>query len=107
MAGSRWIRATRLKELERDNARLKRAVADLTLDKLILQEAAEGHVSAPVADVGVWRNAASVASWGIPVRPTLSAPQCLRLQATATSGHKTWFTLSTMRVTLSQELEQL
>ncbi|OJX05142.1 MAG: transposase [Caedibacter sp. 38-128] len=33
----------RLKELERENARLKRAVADLTLDKLILKEAAEGN----------------------------------------------------------------
>jgi transposase-like protein len=30
----------RLKELERENTRLKRAVADLTLDKLILKEAA-------------------------------------------------------------------
>ena len=32
-----------LKELERENGRLKRAVADLTLDKLILEEAAEGN----------------------------------------------------------------
>ena len=32
-----------LKELERENSRLKRAVADLTLDKLILKEAAEGN----------------------------------------------------------------
>ena len=32
----------RLKDLEQENARLKRAVADLTLDKLILKEAAEG-----------------------------------------------------------------
>ncbi len=35
--------ARRLKGLERENARLKRAVADLTLDKLILKEAAEGN----------------------------------------------------------------
>lgn len=35
--------AKRLKELERENARLKRAVADLTLDKLILKEAASGN----------------------------------------------------------------
>ena len=33
----------RLKELETENARLRRAVADLTLDKLILQEAARGN----------------------------------------------------------------
>lgn len=30
--------AQRLKELERENARLRRVVADLTLDKAILQE---------------------------------------------------------------------
>ncbi len=34
--------AKRLKALETENARLKRAVADLTVDKLILKEVAEG-----------------------------------------------------------------
>ena len=33
----------RLKDLETENARLRRAIADLTLDKLILQEAARGN----------------------------------------------------------------
>ena len=33
----------RLKELETEDARLRRAVADLTLDKLILKEAASGN----------------------------------------------------------------
>jgi hypothetical protein len=33
----------RMKELERENSRLRRAVSDLMLDKLILQEAARGH----------------------------------------------------------------
>jgi putative transposase len=33
----------RMKELEAENARLRRAVADLTLDKLILKEAASGN----------------------------------------------------------------
>ncbi len=33
----------RLKALEAENARLRRAVADLTLDKLILKEAASGN----------------------------------------------------------------
>ena len=33
----------RMKELEQENARLKRAVAELMLDKLILREAAEGN----------------------------------------------------------------
>jgi len=41
--GLKLDQAKRLKELERENARLKRAVADLTLDKLILKEAAEGN----------------------------------------------------------------
>lgn len=35
--------AKRLKELEAENARLKRVVADLTLDKQILKDAAEGN----------------------------------------------------------------
>ena len=35
--------AKRLKELERENLRLRQAVSDLTLDKLILQEAARGN----------------------------------------------------------------
>ena len=33
----------RLKELEKENQRLRRAVSDLTLDKLILTEAAKGN----------------------------------------------------------------
>ena len=33
----------RLKDLETENTRLRRAVADLTLDKLILKEAASGN----------------------------------------------------------------
>ena len=33
----------RLKELEKENERLRRAVLDLTLDKLILKEAAKGN----------------------------------------------------------------
>ena len=33
----------RLKELELENSRLRKAVSDLTLDKLILQEAARGN----------------------------------------------------------------
>jgi putative transposase len=33
----------RLKELETENTRLRRAVSDLTLDKIILAEAARGN----------------------------------------------------------------
>ena len=41
--GLKLDQARRLKELERENARLRKAVAELTLDKLILKEAAEGN----------------------------------------------------------------
>ncbi|MGB2932487.1 MAG: IS3 family transposase [Methyloceanibacter sp.] len=37
----------RLKDLETENARLRKAVSDLTLDKLILQEAAPGKLLSP------------------------------------------------------------
>jgi len=40
--GMKVDQAKRLKELAAENARLKRAVADLTVDKLILKEVAEG-----------------------------------------------------------------
>jgi len=40
--GLKVSQARRMNELERENTRLKRAVADLTLDKLILEEALEG-----------------------------------------------------------------
>ena len=40
--GMKVDQAKRLKELEAENARLKRAVADLAVDKLILKEVAEG-----------------------------------------------------------------
>ena len=33
----------RLKDLETENSRLRKAISDLTLDKLILQEAARGN----------------------------------------------------------------
>jgi transposase-like protein len=35
--------AKRLKKLEQENARLKRTIADLALDKQILKDAAEGN----------------------------------------------------------------
>ena len=42
-AGLSIDQAKRLKQIEAENARLKRAVADLTLDNQILKEAAEGN----------------------------------------------------------------
>ena len=41
--GMTTSQAKRLKELEKENSRLRKAVSDLTLDKLILQEAAKGN----------------------------------------------------------------
>ncbi len=41
--GLRCNQVKRLKDLETENARLRKAIADLTLDKLILQEAARGN----------------------------------------------------------------
>ena len=41
--GLKGDQAKRLKQLETENARLRQAVSDLTLDKLILAEAAKGN----------------------------------------------------------------
>ena len=41
--GMRLEQARRLKELEKENGRLKRLVADLTLDNAILKEATRGN----------------------------------------------------------------
>lgn len=41
--GMQVSQARRLKELEKENSRLKKAVAELTLDKLILKEVVEGN----------------------------------------------------------------
>jgi transposase-like protein len=41
--GLKTDQVKRLKELEQENTRLRRAISDLTLDKLILQEAARGN----------------------------------------------------------------
>jgi putative transposase len=41
--GLKTDQVKRLKELETENGRLRKAVSDLTLDKLILQEAARGN----------------------------------------------------------------
>jgi putative transposase len=41
--GMRVEQARRLKELEKENGRLKRLVADLTLDNVILKEVTRGN----------------------------------------------------------------
>ena len=57
--GLKVSQAKRLKELERENARLRNAVSELTLDKLILKEALEGNYRAPNAAGVVWSTCSS------------------------------------------------
>ncbi|PZP09962.1 MAG: IS3 family transposase, partial [Sphingomonas hengshuiensis] len=45
--GLKTDQARRMKDLEKENARLRRAISDLTLDELILQEAAPGKLLSP------------------------------------------------------------
>ncbi|MCZ8171506.1 MAG: IS3 family transposase [Novosphingobium sp.] len=45
--GLKMDQARRMKDLEKENTRLRRAVSDLMLDKLILQEAAKGKLLSP------------------------------------------------------------
>ncbi len=70
--------AKRLKELERENARFRRAVADLTLDKQILKEAAEGNFRAPGGAGPAWRRpaAGSGCPSGGPAKCSASTARC-------------------------------
>ena len=53
--GLKLDQVKRLKELERENARLRKAVSDLTLEKVILKEAVSGNVwSAPPQQGSSW-----------------------------------------------------
>ena len=60
--GLRVDQARHLKQLETENSRLKRAVAELTLDNQMLKEAAEGNLSAP--PVAVCASTTTGQSWG-------------------------------------------
>ena len=52
--GMRVSQAKRLKELEKQNQRLKQAVADLTVDNMILKEASKGNFCAPSGAGAAW-----------------------------------------------------
>jgi putative transposase len=54
--GLKGDQVKRLKELEAENARLRRAVSDLTLEKLILKEAARGKLVSPARRRALVRN---------------------------------------------------
>lgn len=58
----------RMKELAAENARLRRAVSDLTLDKMVLAAAARGDFKAPVA-AHAW-----IVSSGSPACPNIGHP---------------------------------
>ena len=69
----------RLKELEKENERLRRAVSDLTLDKQILAEAARGDFQAPRAAASASTmpvagsgslNGGPAGCWGSTARPS-------------------------------------
>src|SRR3954454_10947577 len=52
--GLKGAQVKRLRELETENTRLRRAVSDLTLDKMILAEAARGNFLALLAAAPAW-----------------------------------------------------
>ena len=58
--GLKLDQVRRLKELELENSRLRKAVSDLTLDKLILTEALSGKESAPRVVGRSWSRSARV-----------------------------------------------
>ena len=68
--GLQTSQVRRIKDLEQENARLRKAVSDLTLDKLILQEAAKGNLLTPLASPGMHEpcpaNAGCVRAPGLP-----------------------------------------
>jgi putative transposase len=76
--GMRVDQAKRLKELEQENARLKKLVADLSLDNAILKEANRGNFQARPKKAGLpsmsmksWESPSGglVRSWAGPDRP--------------------------------------
>ena len=56
--GLKLDQVKRLKQLEAENGRLRKAVADLTLEKVILKEAASGNF---FSIRGAWRNSSLAA----------------------------------------------
>jgi hypothetical protein len=52
--------ARRLKELEQENAKLKRLVAELSLDKLVLKDIASGNFQARIGGAVRWAMPASM-----------------------------------------------
>ena len=84
--GRKTDEVRRLEELERENERLKKLVAELSLDKQILKEAARGNRPAPPdsgRSSGGWhrtrasRNGASARPWALPAAWSATSRCCL------------------------------
>src|SRR5262245_25941561 len=86
--GLKTEQVKRLKDLELENSRLRKAVSDLTLDKLILQEAARGNSYAPcVAVPALSRSGRSCMSPS--VAPVRRAGSIARRNARSRAGVRT------------------
>ena len=81
-----------MKDLERENARLRRLVADLSLEKQVLADVASGNFGSPPSTAGRWAgigfNASGVARGSrYPEAPTAQAPVAERwIQRAAASA---------------------
>ena len=76
--------AKRLKELERENARLRRLVADLSLEKQVLKDVAAGNLQAPsgagrrfwASETSTASRSATPAAWSAsPAGPSVTSPR--------------------------------
>ena len=86
--GLRLDQAKRLKELEKENTRLKKLLAEAELDKAILKEAASGNFSARRSDAKLWSRCGMLWDesgflsgglarfWGSPARPSVANGRC-------------------------------
>ena len=97
--GLRVDQAKRLKGLEQENVRLKRLVADLSLDNSILKEVAAGNFYArPDAETRCAMrrprsrspNAGRVAWWGNAGLPSSMCPPTLRVRTDCGHGLSRW-----------------
>ncbi len=97
--GLRLDQAKRLKELEKEKARLKKLVADQALDNSILKEAAEGNFSARregaepsymCANGLASPSVGPVACWGRPARPSVTSPEHVPTSRGWSLGSSSW-----------------
>ena len=83
--GPKRDQAREVKELERENVRLRKAVSELTLDKMILNEALSGQAFAPRVAKIVWPLFSQHAMFGSAVL-VVSSASIARRKATRSVG---------------------